>query len=170
MRRTIPILLLILTLLPLTPPPASAQVKEAVIGGAAGFAGGVAMTLAIVVARARIQGQYLDSPSDLVHWQTTPMIAGPASGVFFGLTGEDVLRGSIIGSTTGMLAGAAVGAGLGWMLSGEPEWPWAGGVMGGGVGLALGGLTGAYLGWLHQQDGDGGEPAPAATVQLRLPL
>ena len=171
-RRAARILLLLLSVAPLSPPPAAAQeLKNAAIGGAAGFVGGIAMTLSIVVARARLQGQYLDSPSDLVHWQTAPMIAGPASGIFFGLTGEDVLRGSIIGSTTGTLLGAAAGAGLGWVISGEPESPWAGGVMGGGVGLLLGGLTGAYLGWRAQEDdeeNDGG--ASPATITIRVPL
>jgi hypothetical protein len=164
------IFLLLLTLSPLGPTRAAAQLKQVAIGGAAGFMGGVAMTLSIVVARARLQGQYLDSPSDLVHWQTTPLIAGPAAGVFFGFTGQEVLRGSIIGSTTGMVAGAAAGATLGWVLSAEPEWPWAGGVMGGGVGLAVGGLTGAYLSWRAQADdpdGGGGEPA---TIVIRVPL
>jgi hypothetical protein len=168
--RALRILLVLLMLAPLGPPGAAAQeVKNAAIGGAAGFMGGIAMTVSIVVARARLQGQYLDSPSDLIHWQTTPMIAGPAAGVFFGLTGEDVLRGSIIGSTSGMLIGAAAGAGLGWLISGEPESPWAGGVMGGGLGLALGGLTGAFLGW-KEQDDDAADPGPPATITIRVPL
>jgi len=169
MRRTIPTLLLTLALLPLAPPPAAAQLREAAIGGGAGLLGGLAMTLSIVVARARLQGQYLDSRGDLIHWQTTPMIAGPAAGVLFGISGEEVLRGSIIGSTSGMAAGAAAGAGLGWLLSSEPEWPWAGGVIGGGVGLAIGGLTGAYLSWRSHKD----DPKPDAeplTLNIRVPL
>ena len=169
-RRAARILLVLLTLAPFSPPSAAAQLKNAAIGGVAGFFGGIAMTTSIVVARARLQGQYLDSPSDLVHWQTTPLIAGPAAGVFFGITGEDVLRGSIIGSTSGMLIGAAAGAGLGWIISGEPESPWAGGVMGAGVGLALGGLTGAFLGWQKQQEDDEADAGPPATITLRVPL
>ena len=169
-RRAVRLLLLLLALAPISPPPAAAQeLRNAAIGGAAGFLGGVFMTVSVVVARARFQGQYLDSPSDLVHWQTTPMIAGPAAGVFFGVTGEDVLRGSIVGSTSGMLVGAAAGAGVGWMLSNEPEWPWAGGVIGGGMGLALGGLTGAYLGWKNKEDeGDGGGEPLVLTVRVPI--
>ena len=164
--------MVVLALAPLGPGSAAAQeLRNAAIGGGAGFLGGIAMTVAIVVARARLQGQYLDSPSDLIHWQTTPMIAGPAAGVFFGLNGEEVLRGSIVGSTSGMLIGAAAGAGLGWLISGEPESPWAGGVMGGGLGLLVGGLTGAYLGWRAQEkEGDDGGGGAPATLSIRVPL
>lgn len=168
MRRMVRTLMLVLALLPLASRPAAAQYREAAIGGGAGFLGGIAMTVSIVVARARLQGQYLDSAGDLIHWQTTPAIAGPAAGVFFGLAGEEVLVGSIIGSTGGMAIGAAAGAGLGWLLSSEQEWPWAGGVIGGGLGLALGGLTGAYLGWRKQEDTTGDRPP--ATLELRVPL
>ena len=169
MRRATRIILILLTLVPLAPPRAVAQVGAAAIGGGAGFLGGLAMTLSIVVARARLQGQYLDSPGDLIHWQTTPAIAGPTAGVLFGLAGEEVLRGSIVGSTSGMALGAAAGAGLGWLLSAEPEWPWAGGVIGGGVGLAVGGLTGAYMGWREQEDAKK-KSAPPTTIELRFPL
>ena len=160
-------ILLLTGALAYTPAPAEAQLKEAAIGGGMGFLGGAVSTLSIVVARARFQGRYLDSPQDLIHWQTTPLIVGPAAGVAFGLMGPDVLKGSIIGSTSGLLIGAAAGATLGWILSAEQEAPWAGGVIGAGVGLNMGGAIGAFL--AAGDEDDGTEPAPIE-LSLRVRL
>ncbi len=147
-------LLLALLLMPLTTMPTLAQVGRAAIGGAVGVPGGAVVTMAVVVARARFQRQYLDSAEDLIHWQSVPMIAGPATGVVFGLAGKDALVGSIVGVTAGTVVGAAVGAGIGWIASPTPESPWSGGVIGAGIGLTLGGLLGGLRGWSRDEDPD----------------
>lgn len=128
---------------------------------------GVAVTLATITARARFQNEYLHGREDLIHWQSAPMIAAPAVGAFFGWAGEDQLRGSIIGSVSGLTIGVGVGAGLGWLLSDEPESPWAGGIIGGGAGIVIGGIVGGLLAWT---DDEGGDPAPPVEVMLRIPL
>ena len=122
------------------PERAMAQVARAAIGTGVGVAGGVVVTMSVVVARARFQGVYLDSGEDLIHWQSAPMLIAPAAGLVFGLAGKDPLRGSIIGSTSGLLVGAAAGAVTGWLVSATPEGPWAGGVIGAGLGMTIGGL------------------------------
>jgi hypothetical protein len=164
----IAVLLLGLAPVPFAMRPAEAQaVKRAALGGALGVAGGAATTFSLVVARARFERAYLESPGDLVHWQSIPLIAGPTAGVVFALAGEDVLEGGIRGSLIGMALGVGTGAGLGALLSREPEWRWAGGVIGGGLGVSLGGVLGAMLAWR------GLNPATApADVRLgvRLPL
>lgn len=172
MRRWMPALLLALLLLPARPAAAPAQVKEAMIGGVTGVAAGLAITTAIVVARARFQEEYLDSPHDLIHWQTTPLIAAPATGAFFGLTGAKILRGSIVGSGTGMAVGALTGAGVAVLTSSDPESRWAGGVIGGGLGLTVGGLLGAYLAWREHggDDPDPDAPAEALRLGIQIPL
>lgn len=152
MRRTAPILALILILSGGRPEPAPAQYEEEAIGVAVGAMGGTVVTLGVVVARARWQHNYLDSVDDLIHWQSTPMLIAPAVGLVFGLAGEDALRGSIVGSTTGLLVGAGVGAGLGWLLSDEQEWPWAGGVIGGAVGMTVGGIANGLIAWGRDED------------------
>jgi len=144
--------LLVLLLLPASPRPAAAQLGRAAVGGAAGVAGGAVVTLAVIVARARFQHRYLESINDVIHWQTIPMIGGPAAGIVFGLAGEDALRGSIVGSTTGMLAGATLGAAMGWILADQAESPWAGGVIGAGVGLTIGGLAGGLRAWRKDEE------------------
>lgn len=161
-------LLLALVLVPFAIRPGEAQtVKRAALGGALGVAGGAATTFSLVVARARFERAYVESPGDLVHWQSIPLIAGPTAGVVFALAGEDVLEGSIRGSLVGMALGVGTGAGLGALLSREPEWRWAGGVIGGGLGVSLGGLLGAMLAWR----GLDGATAPAdVRVEVRLPL
>lgn len=122
------------------------------MGAGIGVAGGAVVTISAIVFRARFQREYLDSFEDLIHWQTLPMIGAPAAGVIFGLAGEQALGGSIMGSTTGMLAGAAVGSGIGWLVSPLPEAPWAGAAIGAGVGLTLGGLYFGIRGWSREED------------------
>jgi hypothetical protein len=148
--------------------PAEGQaVKRAVLGGALGVAGGAAATFSLVVARARFERAYLESPGDLVHWQSIPLIAGPTAGVVFALAGEDVLEGGIRGSLIGMAVGIGTGVGLGTLLSREPEWRWAGGVIGGGLGVAIGGFLGAVVSWRGLDPGSAPAEAP---VVVRIPL
>lgn len=147
----------------------SGALRRAAIGGALGIGGGSVATLAVIVARARFQSKYLDSPEDLVHWQTLPAIAGPVSGVVFGVAGDRVLWGSVIGSTSGLVAGAAVGAGLGAVLSDDPEWTWGGGVIGAGVGVSVGALVGAFVGWQETDDSERVSTS-SIPISVRIPL
>ena len=171
MRDTLLILLIAAVLGPGFPRAAMAQAARAATGGAVGVAGGAVITLSIVVARARWQGQYLDSVDDLIHWQSAPMLLTPAVGVMFGLAGRDPLVSSIIGSTTGMLVGTAVGGGLGWAFSTSPESPWAGAVIGAGAGMTIGGLALGLRAWRRQiEDRNGTDPPPPVQIGVRIPL
>jgi hypothetical protein len=157
--------------LSLVPRPAEAQrLARVAVGGSLGVAGGVGVTLAAITFRARFMGEYLHAPGDLIHWQSAPMIGGPAAGVLFGWLGEEELKGSIVGSMGGLVVGAGVGAGLGWVFSNEPESPWAGGVMGGGLGMVAGGLAGGFLAWRSGGEDGGAPPPPVEVVLLRIPL
>jgi hypothetical protein len=149
------------------------QVRRAAIGTAIGVGGGAVITLSAIVARAKFQAEYLESPNDLIHWQSAPMILTPAVGLMFGLAGRKPLEQSIVGSTSGMLAGAAVGAGIGWLLSGDPESPWAGGVIGSGIGMTVGGLFLGTRAWLRTRDSDDEGPAQESDgtrLEVRIPL
>lgn len=146
----------------------TAQVGRALIGSALGVGGGAVITLSAVVARARFQQEYLDSMGDLIHWQSIPMIAAPATGIAFGIAGEEPLKGSIVGSVGGMAVGAAVGAGVGWLTTSQRQGPWAGGVIGAGIGLALGGLWGGIRGW--PDDDSPGEAQNGPVIEVRIPL
>lgn len=128
------------------------QTGRAVIGCAVGVVGGVVLTLATVVARARFQREYLASADDLIHWQSFPMIAVPAAGVIFGLAGAEALKASIAGCVAGLVIGMAVGAGLGWIFTDDPEGPWAAGVIGAGMGLTIGGLLWGVRAWRKSLD------------------
>ena len=160
----------------LAPVRAAGQVDETTtwvdgaIGGGLGVAAGAALTLSIVVARAQLGEEYLDSAGDLIHWQTVPMVAGPATGVVFGLAGEEVLVGSLIGSLFGLVGGTAIGAGVGWLASAQPESPWAGGVIGAGTGLSLGGFVGGLLAWRGRDEAGGSDPVPAMSIGVRVPF
>lgn len=152
MSRTLLIVLSGLLLIPAGAKPAPAQFVRTAAGGALGVVGGGAITMAAVVARARWQGEYLESVNDLIHWQSLPMIVAPITGMVFGYAGPDVLKASVVGSATGLAVGAAVGAGLGWALTEQAEWPWAGGVIGGGLGLAAGGIMEGLRAWREAED------------------
>jgi hypothetical protein len=164
MSRLILSVLIALLLLPVTTTPAATQkLPRAAVGAGLGVVGGSVITISAIVWRARFQGEYLESADDLINWQSVPMIAAPAAGMLFGVAGKNALVGSIIGSTTGLLAGAALGAGIGWLAATTPESPWAGGVIGAGIGLSLGGLLGGFRGWREDADSD-----PVVPNELRV--
>ncbi|MDR0787213.1 MAG: hypothetical protein LBG44_05050 [Gemmatimonadota bacterium] len=142
------------------------QLGRAAIGGAAGLAGGTVITLSVIVARARFQNAYLDSVDDLVHWQTLPLIITPAVGAFLGWTSDEALRGSIVGSVSGLAIGTVAGAGIGWLVSSRAEAPWAGGVIGAGAGLAIGGIAMGVRGWIRAHNDDAGGVPVVVRVAL----
>ena len=168
MRTILIFTVVLLALLPGTTKGAAAQAGQAAIGGAVGVAGGAVITLSIIVARARFQAEYLEGADDLIHWQSVPMLLTPAVGVMFGLSGSRPLTQSVIGSTSGMLLGTALGAGIGWVVSESPEAPWAGGVIGAGAGMTVGGLLLGIRAMLR--DKDDGEPSPPVRLGVRVPL
>jgi hypothetical protein len=148
--------------------PVDAQYLRAAAGGALGVAGGGVATLSVVVARARLQGEYIHTVDDLVHWQTAPMILGPALGVTFGLAGEEPFRGSVVGSAAGFALGTVVGAATGWVVSREREAPWAGAIIGAGLGMTAGGVVMGIQEWVRKdRERSGGA---AALYVVRVPL
>lgn len=162
------LLFAILVLLLAAPPrPATAQevMPRAALGMGLGALGGVGITVATVVARARFQGEYINEPRDLIHWQSIPMLLAPAAGGVYGIHSWEALRGSFIGSASGFAVGVGVGALVGHLTTETAEGNWAGGAIGGGLGLAVGGLIGGYLGWReHEKNGT----APLV-VEVRVP-
>ena len=126
-------------------------VARAAIGAVVGVVGGVVITLAAVVVRARFQHEYLESVDNLIHWQSAPMILAPAAGVMFGLAGANALKGSVVGSVAGVAVGTALGALLGWMLAEYQEGPWAGAIIGAGVCLSAGGLYLGFRAWSRDE-------------------
>ncbi len=168
MRTALLFALVVFALLPGSAREVAAQTGRAAIGGAVGVAGGAVITLSIVVARARFQGEYIEGAEDLIHWQSVPMLLTPAVGVMFGASGSRPLKQSVIGSTSGMVLGTALGAGIGWAVSESPEAPWAGGVIGAGVGMTVGGLLLGIRAMLR--DRDDGESAAPVRVDVRIPL
>lgn len=153
----------------LAAPPRAAAAQEvmprAALGAGLGVVGGVGITVAKVVARARFQNEYLHEPSDLIHWQSISMILAPAAGGVYGIHSWDALRGSFFGSSSGFAVGVGVGVLVGHLTSETAEGRWAGGAIGGGLGLAVGGLIGGYLGWRqHEESG-----AAPLSLEVRVP-
>lgn len=167
-RRPTLLLATFVVLMAASPQPAAAQevMPRAALGAGLGVLGGVGITVAKVVARARYQNEYLHEPSDLIHWQSISMILAPAAGGVFGVHSWDALRGGFIGSASGFAAGAGIGVLVGHLTSETPEGRWAGGAIGGGLGLAVGGLIGGYLGWREHEEG-GSAPL---SFEVRVPV
>lgn len=169
MRSAIYTVLFVAVLFPACRQTATAQqVGRAAIGGGLGLVGGSVITLSVIVARARFQGEYLESIDDLVHWQAAPLIITPAAGVMFGLAGRDPLVASIVGSASGLVIGATTGGVAGWLASDNPEGPWAGAVIGAGAGLAIGGLLLGIRAWVR--DDDRNAASLRLPVAIRIPL
>lgn len=167
MRMIIWVVMLAVGATSVTPERALGQAAKATMGTAVGIAGGVVITMSVVVARARFQEIYIDSAEDLIHWQSAPMLITPAVGLLFGIAGSEPLKGSVIGSTSGLLIGSAIGAGVGLIASTSAEGPWAGGVIGAGIGMTAGGLYLGIRNWIRsREDGDGDGNADPARVEL----
>jgi hypothetical protein len=142
-------------------PPAA----RAAISGGIGVAEGTIASLAIMVARARFQDEYVESPRDVLSWgwQAIPVVLAPIQGLAFGLAGKDAFSHSLAGSAAGMAIGATVGGLIGHLVSDAPENTWAGAIIGAGAGLTIGRVLFGVLGW---NDGDEDEP-PTMSVILR---
>jgi hypothetical protein len=130
-------------------PKVSGRALRVIVGGLIGMLGGGIVLLAVVVARANFAGEYLESLEDLLHWQSTPLIAAPALGMMFGYAGRAPLIASLAGSVGGLLLGIGAGAAIGATMD-LPHWPWALGVIGGGAGMMAGGVIFGIREWVRQ--------------------
>jgi hypothetical protein len=106
-----------------------------------GAVAGVVLTLGVVVARARFEGYYLDSTSDVFGWMGLPVPIAVAVGAAAGWRSAGLLLELMRAAFAGVVVGAAIGAAVGAISSPEPEDRWAGAVVGGAVGLLAGVLA-----------------------------
>lgn len=148
------------------PAPARAQGSylAAALGAGAGLVAGGYVTVAVVVARAQIEQEYVFGLDDILDWESIPVIVGPATGVALGLWDDDRLVRTVIGGAGGTLAGAGLGLLLGDRLWDPPEGRWAGAAIGAGAGLVLGALTG--MAWPATESPSPGNPPAAAGVPV----
>ncbi len=138
-------------------------VARAAISGGVGLAEGAVVSLAIMVARARFEDEYVESPSDVIAWgwQAVPVLVAPLAGLTFGLRGKDAFAGSLLGSASGLVIGATVGGLIGRLTSNSSESVWAGAIMGAGAGLTIGRVL---LGVLQWNERHGAQPRPIAVA------
>jgi len=152
---------------PLRAQNAGGRVLPAMIGGAAGLAGGGYVALSLVVAQARA-GRYLHEYQELFGWQSLPVIAGGALGMGLGIYSPDRLRRAILWGFGGWAAGGVLGAGIGKLVWRPPEGKWAGAAIGAGAGLVIAYVTGALT---APAGGDiGNSQGAAVPVTIRIPV
>ena len=106
-------------------------------GVVAGLLLGVAASVGVIVANARLRGHYL-SGFDEVGWSLAPAVLGPAVGVWLALREGPAGRRVLTRVLRGLTAGVALGVGLGAAIDGHASSAWAGGVIGGAAGIFVG--------------------------------
>ena len=173
MARRTALLLLFLALgaLPGTPAPARAQgsILGAAVGAGTGLAAGGYITVAIVVARARFEDEYVFEIEDILDWESIPVLVGPTTAGVIGFFDDERLYRSVIGGTSGLVAGAGIGLMLGHWYWRTPDGRWAGAAIWAGAGLAMGALTG--LVWPSGSDDEPGSPsASGIPLTVRIPF
>jgi hypothetical protein len=111
----------------------------AVIGGAiAGFA----LTLAIVVARARA-GSYIFGLEELAEMrlETLPIALAALAGAVLGIRDPTAVDRAAVWGFAACFAGALIGIPMGRLMWGAGEGPWAGAIVFGAIGFAGGGVA-----------------------------
>jgi hypothetical protein len=141
---------------------AQSRLVPAAVGVVGGVAAGGYLAVAIVVLESRF-GRYLHDEKDLLGWRSVPVVAGAAVGGGLGVLDPDRLYRTVFLGAVGLGAGVAVGLSLGDIFGDTPEARWAGGAIGGGVGLVIGNLLGILL---PENTG----PGKVNVVQAHIPL
>lgn len=151
-----------------TPRDSRAQGVPAAYGLITGTIGGIYVTTAIFVTKARA-GSFLYSLEDAFRprWELFPVVVMPIGSVVVGLDDGQRLANGIKWGSAGFAAGAVVGFGVGTVLretGGESQW--AGAIIGSAAGL----LAGSLYGTLSYDDEEDGSGADFPLFTLRFPL
>lgn len=121
------------------------KIGRAALGIIAGLLLGVAASVGVIVANARLRGRYLSSFDEVVGWSLVPAVLGPAVGVWLALRESPAGRRVLSRVLRGLTAGVALGVGLGAAIDGHASSAWAGGVIGGAAGI-FAGFAAGFLG------------------------
>ena len=123
-------------------PALAARTIITLLAAAGGTVMGFAVTLAIVVAKARA-GSYIFALEDLVEfrWEVIPVLIGPVAGFLLGLRHPNALDRATVWGLCAMLLGVGSGILLGGLFWGGGEGRWAGGIIFGALGMAGGGIA-----------------------------
>lgn len=126
------------------------RILPAAIGAVMGAGGGGYIALAVIVAEARV-GRYVHDIDDVLGWRSVPVVAGGLAGAALGFYDRDRLEAAVLYGAAGVGAGAAIGWGVGNLLSDTPEGRWAGAAIGAGLGM----MAGNIYGILNPRNGGG---------------
>lgn len=121
-------------------------------GIVAGLLLGVAASVGVIVANARLRGHYLSSFDEVIGWSLVPAVLGPAVGVWLALREGSAGRRVLSRVLRGLTAGVALGVGLGAAIDGHASSAWAGGVIGSAAGIFVG-FGAGFLGPGHAAPG-----------------
>lgn len=99
---------------------------------------GFLVTLAIVVARARL-GSFVYDIAELVglRWETAPILIGAGLCAWLGFRDPRAVARAALYGGAGLLTGTGLGAAAGALLSETPEGMWSGTIIGGVAGMTL---------------------------------
>lgn len=104
------------------------------LGAFAGFL----VTLAIVVARARL-GSFVYDIGEMValRWETAPILIGAGFCAWLGFRAPRAVARAALSGGAGMVIGIGLGAAAGALFSGTPEGLWSGVIIGGVAGMTM---------------------------------
>lgn len=129
------------------PGEAAAQAWSAGLGLAGGLIAGAYVTTGTYVLKSRATGWVLHSVEDIVtaRPEVLPLVAMPVAGALIGYRSPAKLGAAALWGGTGLLLGAAIGAGIGQLIWKDTTGRWAGATIGSAAGLAIGSILGAAL-------------------------
>jgi hypothetical protein len=119
------------------------SVLRGLAGALAGLLLGVTVSLAVIVANARLRGHYLSGFDETVGWSMLPAVVGTPVGIWLAVHDGGAGRRVLSRALRGLTAGVALGASLGGAIDRHTSSAWAGGVMGAGFGVLIGAALGA---------------------------
>lgn len=123
------------------------RVLAALVSFALGAVAGFLVTLAIVVARARM-GSFVYALGDMValRWETVPILLGAVAGGWLGVRDPRAAARAALSGVLGVAIGVGVGTGAGALLSDTPEGLWSGLIIGGVVGMVCASVASVAVG------------------------
>lgn len=137
------------------------------VGAVAGVAGGGYISLSIIVAESRV-GRYVHDFRDVLGWRSVPVIAGGAIGAGVGAISPRRLEAAILYGAIGLGAGALAGIGVGSVFWEPPEGRWAGAAIGAGVGLMVGNMLGILYPYRAADGGDDNTGSAGIPLMVRV--
>jgi hypothetical protein len=156
----------------LSPRAGRAQFVSSSLGFLGGVVAGAHMSTGIYVLRSRLTGWNFHSPDDILkpRIEMMPIIVTPIAGAVLGARSSTKLGAAAGWGGAGIVGGAAIGATLGHLISGDTQGRWAGGTIGSAAGLLIGAVLGSTLKSEASDEDDAGSASRPRYITFSIPV